>query len=489
MTYVPPSARGAHSTPASSRTRTKIVGTIGPASEDRLGELIDAGLAVARLNFSHGTPDDHRRRIELIRSAAQERMLAVGILGDLPGPKMRTGNFPGGKIELEPGQRVLVRAGGGMAEEGEIRVDVKDLVLAVRPGHRILLADGLVEVVAEEVQRDHVSAIVRRGGEVGNHKGVHLPDSEVHYELPTREDREWIRFAVEEGVDMLGISFVGHASEIEEIRSLAPGLMMVSKIERTTALENLDEILEATDGVMVARGDLGVEVELEQLPMAQKSLISAALRAGKFTITATEMLESMIHSSRPTRAEVTDVANAVLDGTDAVMLSAETAVGEHPLKAVTTMSKIARAVEQSQRYQDLPRLRFREEEADFSNATAMAAVQVAEVLNLRLIVVFTETGNTVRLISRYRTNAEIIALSPNRTTINHMTALAGVHPIVFRREPSLEDMLFMAAEMLVVRCLADYGDQIVFVAGVPPGVARSTNVMKLHRIGEEVKLH
>lgn len=486
---MPPYGSGSGSDIERGRTRTKIVATIGPASENMLGELIDAGLAVARLNFSHGTEDEHRHRIGLIRAAAQERMIAVGILADLPGPKMRTGDFPGGSIELIEGKSVVVRAGGGMAEDGEVRVDVKDLLVAIHPGHRIMLADGLVEVVAKDVHREYVTAIVQRGGVVGNHKGVHLPDSNVQYELPTSKDREWIKFAVKEGVDMLGISFVGHGSEVEEIRSLAPGLQLVSKIERTTALENLDEILEATDGVMVARGDLGVEVELEQLPLAQKSLISATLRAGKFTITATEMLESMIHSTRPTRAEVTDVANAVLDGTDAVMLSAETAVGEHPLKTVSVMSGIARAVEQSQRYQDLPRLRFRQEEANFSNATAMAAVQVAEALNLARIVVFTETGNTVRLISRYRTNAEIIALSPHRSTVNNMTALAGVIPLLFRREPSLEDMLFMAAEMLVVRCLADYGDEIVFVAGVPPGVARSTNVMKLHRIGEEVKLH
>jgi pyruvate kinase len=240
---------------------------------------------------------------------------------------------------------------------------------------------------------------------------------------------------------------------------------------------------------MVARGDLGVEAELEQLPLIQKSLLQAAMRAGKFTITATEMLESMIESSRPTRAEVTDVANAVLDGTDAIMLSAETAVGAHPVEAVATMTKIARAVESSQRYHDIPRPLFRSAEANFSNATALAAVQASEALNVTKIVCFTETGNTVRLISRYRPNAEIIALTPHQRAVNHMTVLAHVRPLLFRREKSLEDMLYMASEMLVVRGMAQYGDAIVFVAGVPAGMASTTNVMKLHRIGEEVKLH
>jgi len=475
--------------PRANASFTKIVATIGPASEDRVAEMIDLGLSVARVNFSHGTKDDHLRRIRKIRAAAAERQVAVGILADLPGPKMRTAQFLGHGIELEENQDVVIRSGSGVADPGEILIDVPDLVEAVHPGHRILLADGQVEVVAERVGTDAIMGRVRRGGLVGNRKGVHMPDSAVRYELPTEEDRELIDFAIEQDLDMLGISFVGNASEIEEIRSLAPDMVLVAKIERTQAIANLDEILAATDGVMVARGDLGVEVDLEQLPITQKSLINAALRAGKFTITATEMLESMITQRRPTRAEVTDVANAVLDGTDAVMLSAETAVGDWPVQAVATMSRISRAIEDSQRYSELPRQSFLDTEANFSNATAMAAVRVARALKLQKIICFTETGNTVRLISLYRPNATIIALCPRQRVVNNMTALAHVQPILFRREQSLEEMLYIAAEMLVVRGLAAYGEEVVFVAGVPPGVALSTNVMKLHRIGEEVKLH
>ena len=401
---------------------------------------------------------------------------------------MRTGLFPGGWTDFEEGQVVRVRPGGGMAAEGEALVDLDDLLEAVEPGHRIVLADGQVEVLASDKKAGAIIGEVRRGGRVADRKGVHLPDSPVQYELPTQDDRAFIDFASGEGVDMLGLSFVGSASDIETIRRLAPGLVLVSKIERIVALENLDEILAASDGVMVARGDLGVELDLEQLPIAQKSLIQASLQAGKFTITATEMLESMISSSRPTRAEVTDVANAILDGTDAVMLSAETAVGQYPVETVATAARVAEAVERSPRYLNMPRSQFRRSEPDFSNAVAMAAVHITEALKLRRIVCFTETGNTVRLISRYRPEAEILALSPNRNTVRRMTALAAVRPILFGREPGLEDMMHMAAEMLESRGLVQRGEEVVFVAGVPPGIARTTNLIKLHRIGEEVKL-
>lgn len=470
------------------RPYTKVVATIGPASEDRVGEMIDEGLAIARLNFSHGTMEDHLRRMQKIRAAARQRMTPVGILADLPGPKMRTGTFAEGSMELVEGETVRLRSGSEEALPSEVRVAVPNIHESLAPGHRVFLADGQVMLEVQEVYGEVVSCRVRRPGVVGNKKGVHMPDSDVAYDLPTDEDRRLIQFAVENGVDFLGVSFVGHAREVEEIRSLAPGVGIVSKIERTAALQNLDELLAASDGIMVARGDLGVELELAQLPIAQKSILQAAVRAGKFSITATEMLESMIQSSRPTRAEVTDVANAVLDGTDGVMLSAETAVGDFPVDAVATMGEIARAVEQSQRYQHRPRQKLNPADATFGNATAMAAVQVANALGLSKIICFTETGNTVRLISRYRPNCEIIGLCPNPGPVQEMTALAHVRPILFRREPSLEDMLYLAAEMLVVRGFSDYGDEVVFVAGVPPGVARSTNVMKLHRIGEEVKL-
>jgi pyruvate kinase len=397
--------------------------------------------------------------------------------------------FEGGKRELHARDVVRLVQGEGQSAPGEVRFEFGGFQEAVKPGHRIVLADGQVELVAEDADGEAVVARVVRPGVLGDRKGVHFPDSELRYDLPTAEDKRSLERAREAGVDLIGISFVSRKQEVQAVRALCPEALMVAKIERMAALENLDDILAAADGVMVARGDLGVEAELEQLPLIQKSILQAALRAGKFAITATEMLESMIESSRPTRAEVTDVANAVLDGTDGVMLSAETAIGQFPVEAVATMSRIARAVESSQRYRDIPRPNFRATEFTFSNAAAMAAVQAAEALRITKIVCFTETGNTVRLISRYRPSAEVIALTPHQRTVNHMTVLAHVRPFLFRRERNLEDMLSMASDMLVMRGLAQYGDPIVFVAGVPAGVARTTNVVKLHKIGEEVKLH
>ncbi|MFT4647449.1 MAG: pyruvate kinase [Glaciecola sp.] len=475
--------------PNAKRTLTKVVATIGPASEDCVGDLIDAGLSVARLNFSHGTDEDHRRRVIKIRAAAQERLIAIGILADLPGPKMRTGSFPGGAIDLAEGETVRLRAGDGEAGEGEVMVNVGDLADKVKEGHRIFLADGQVELVCESVQGDTVVGRVVRPGPVGTRKGVHLPDSDVRYELPTDEDRRLIKLGNEMGVDFFGISFVGTGAEIREVRSLADGQDMISKVERLSAVNNLAEIIEESDGIMVARGDLGVELPLAELPLVQKAMIEATVKAGKYAITATEMLESMIHSSRPTRAEVTDVANAVLDGTDAVMLSAETAVGDFPIDAVRTMAAVAHSAEGSPRYAKAPALKLSPKDTHFFNATAMAAVQVASALDLRRIICFTETGNTVRHLSRFRPKAEIVALCPNQETVNRMSILSHVRALLFRREPSLEDMIYMAAEMLVVRGIAEYGEQTVIVAGVPPGVAKSTNVMKLHRIGEEVRFH
>jgi pyruvate kinase len=471
------------------RSATKIVATIGPASEPRLEALIEAGVSVARLNFSHGEEADHRRRVPAIREAARARGVAVGILADIQGPKLRLGRLAGGELALEAGQEVRLIEGDRAQVPGEVAFHFPGFLESVEPGHRLFLADAAVELVVKRVEAGAVLARVRRGGRIGDRQGVHLPDSSHGFVLPTEQDRSHIALAQELGIDMLGISFVSRAEEVEHIRELAPGMIMVAKIERRAALENLRSILEVSDGVMIARGDLGVEVQLEQLPLVQKSIIQEALRSGRFVITATEMLESMVRASRPTRAEVADVANAVLDGTDAVMLSAETAIGAYPVEAVAAMSRISRAVETSQRYHELPRVSFRESEPTFSNATALAAAQAAEALDIHRIICFTESGNTVRLLSRYRPDAEIIALTPSERTLHAMTVLSRVRPLLCERATSLEEMLHAAQTMLLERGLALQGEEVIFVAGVPPGVSRSTNVMKLHRIGELTRLH
>jgi pyruvate kinase len=471
------------------RSATKIVGTIGPASEDRVRELIGAGLSVARINFSHGTADDHRRRVAKIREASREIGWPVGILADIQGPKLRLGTFPNGPRQLEQDARVRLVEALEAPDEDTLPLDFAGSIESIQPGDRVFLADAAVELVVEEVDGESAFGRVVRAGWISDKKGIHLPDTSRAFELPTPRDREHLELARELNADFLGLSFVSRAEEIERLRELAPGFYMVAKIERRAALDNLKSILEVSDGVMVARGDLGVEVQLEQLPLVQKTIIHEALKAGKFTITATEMLESMIEHTRPTRAEVTDVANAVLDGTDAVMLSGETAVGLHPVEAVAAMTRIARAVETSSRYVDLPRVSFRDSEPTFSNATALAAAQASEALGIRKIICFTESGNTVRLISRYRPEAEIYALTPSERTLSLTTVLSHVRPILCQRHPSLEEMLHAAQSMLVSMGRVVHGEEVIFVAGVPPGVSRSTNVMKLHRIGEATRLH
>lgn len=468
---------------------TKIVATIGPASEGLLADLIERGLSVARINFSHGEAEVHRRRVDAIRKTARQLGRPVAILADIQGPKLRMGMLEDNSRELELDQVLTVLPGDGSAKPGELYFNFKGFLEAAKPGHRILLADGAAEVVIEDLDRRQMKVRVVRGGTVASRRGVNMPDTQLAISLPTEKDVVDIQVARQMGVEILGISFVASARDIEAVRELAPEPLIVSKIERKLALERLDEILRASDGIMVARGDLGVEVDLEQLPMLQKMLIQSAIREGRFVITATEMLESMINSSRPTRAEVADIANAVLDGTDAVMLSAETAVGKYPREAVEMMNRIAGAVEQSSRYRELPHVAFRSSEPTFSNAIAKAAVEAAEALGITKIIAFTETGNTVRLLSRYRPRAEIFALTPNERTMNTMAVLAHVRPMLYTRQKSLEEMLQFGSYYLLDQGLVRGGEQVLFVAGVPPGVARTTNLLKLHRIGEQIKFH
>lgn len=479
---------GLEAPPAGATAHTKIVATIGPASQGLAGELIDAGMSVARINFSHGVHEEHRRRVDALRAAAAERSAPLAILADLNGPKMRLGTFPGGSLTCEQGAHFDVLEGPGPAAPGVIPFNFSGFVEQVRPGHRAILADGGVEMEFESVEGG-LRAVVLREGEVGDNKGVHLPDTDLDLELPTERDLADLDLCRELGVDLVGVSFVVNAEELVRVRALAGDADVVAKIERKAALANIHSLMREADGIMVARGDLGVEMPAERLPLLQKSLIQEASVVGCFAITATEMLESMVTSSRPTRAEVADVANAVFEGTDALMLSAETAVGRHPVDAVRMMGRIALAVETSRRYREMPKEGFRSTEPDFSNATALAAVRAAEALSIRRIVCFTESGNTARQISRYRPRAEVMALTPREETRRKLAVLAHVRAQVFPRLDDLEDMLEKACGFLVERGLAEQGEELVFVAGVPLGVSRSTNLMKVHRIGESVTLY
>jgi pyruvate kinase len=374
-----------------------------------------------------------------------------------------------------------------------VGVAYESLPRDVRAGDTLLLNDGLIALEVTAVAGTQVHTRVLTGGELSDMKGLNKQGGGLSAGALTAKDRDDIRMAAKLGVDYLAVSFVRDRNDIAEawdlLRAAGGEGRIVAKIERREAIDNLESIVDETAAVMVARGDLGVEVGYAELTGLQKRIIALARARSRLVITATQMMESMIHAPVPTRAEVSDVANAVMDDTDAVMLSAETAVGAYPIEAVEAMSRIARAIESSSSYHDLPRVRFRQAEPTFSNATAMAAAQAAEALGIRKIICFTESGNTVRLLSRYRAEAEIIALTPSERTLNGMTVLSHVTPLMFRRELSLEDMLHEAQVLLLERGMVLQGEEVIFVAGVPPGVSRSTNVMKLHRIGEMTRMH
>lgn len=472
-------------------SRTKIVCTIGPASEspDVLEAMLRAGMNVARLNFSHGSFDEHAVRIRSLRAASEATGLPLAIMADLPGPKIRLGRLATEPIQVEAGRELVLTTEEIVGDVDRMTVRFAPLPRVVSTGDTVFLNDGFLELRVVEVRGDDVRCQVRVGGELRSRKGVNLPGIDLGIAAFTEHDRDCLAFAATHDVDAVSQSFVESAADVHAVRAAAQDLgyepFVIAKIERSRALDNLDAILDAADGLMVARGDLGVEIPVERIAPVQKELIRAANDVAKPVITATQMLESMTTNRRPTRAESTDVANAVLDGTDAVMLSAETAVGKHPVAAVATMARIARAAEGSEIYARRPRLDAQPERSHFSRATAMAAVHVANEVDVDRIVCFSETGNTVRLLSRFRPDAEIIALSPRPDTVRQMTVLAHVRPLLFRREPTLEAMIDTAADLLLARQIVRLGDRVVFVGGVPVGFARSTNVLKLHRIGED----
>jgi len=466
------------------RRKTKIIATLGPAvdSDEAVEGLVEAGMNVARLNFSHGIHDEHARRFERVRRIAAARGVAVAIMQDIQGPKLRVGTFPEGRVVLEEGAEVRLVPGDGEGDATHIPVAELDRV-GVRPGTRILLADGLITFVAEEVDRDVVTARVVAGGTLFDHKGVAFPGTSLSLPALTDKDRADLAFGVELGVDLIAVSFVCSAADLRRVRDIVGDVPLVAKIETALGYENLDDILTEADGAMVARGDLGVELSLERVPRAQIEILRKTNTAGKVSITATEMLESMTASPRPTRAEVTDVYRSVLDGSDAVMLSAETAVGEHPVEAVAAMDVICRQAEASPDYGRAPEVSLLADRSRFASATAQASVDTADLLGLSTIVAFTESGTTARLLSKYRPHADVYAFTPDETTYRRMAIYGGVTPLRFRRVGSTDEMIEHAERHLLAHGMVARGEGVVMVAGVPPNQRSSTNLMKLHTVG------
>jgi pyruvate kinase len=470
--------------------KTKIVCTLGPASStpEQIEALIRAGLDVARLNFSHGSYDNHRAVYRNVRAAAEKVGKQVAILQDLQGPKIRVGQLEGGTMTLEAGQSVVVTPGDRQTTAGVIPTTYQDLPRDARAGDTILMDDGLMRLKVEEVKGQDVRCRVEVGGLLKDRKGINLPGVKVSAPALTEKDLADLAFGVELGVDFLCLSFVRQAADIQlakdKLAALGKTTPIISKIEKPEAVENLAAILDLSDGIMVARGDLGVEMGPEKVPLIQKQCIEDANERGKLVITATQMLESMVTSSFPTRAEASDVANAVLDQTDAVMLSAETASGKHPVLVVETMSRIITEVEASERYRklaELPPLDMR----ITSNAIAHAAAAAATHLEAKAIVCVSGNGGAPRLVSDYRPEIPVLALTSHAEVGQRLAAYWGVHPYAFQRGKTVEETIRLVDAMLIERGLAAKGDTIILTLVVPPGSGRTTNTLKVHEIGSE----
>ncbi|MBL8933313.1 MAG: pyruvate kinase [Archangium sp.] len=472
--------------------RAKIVCTLGPAStsQEMLEKLLDAGMDVARLNFSHGTHADHQAVLDRLRAASLKVRKAVGVLGDLQGPKIRTGKLEKGAVELVEGKEISITTDESVLGTQElVSTTYPHLAADVNVGDRILLDDGLLELkVLATDKKSLIRTEVIHGGTLKNNKGINLPGVALRADALTAKDREDLIFGLKAGVDMVALSFVRTPEDIDMCRQamMEAGRVVpiIAKLEKPEAIARLDSILEKTDGVMVARGDLGVEIPPEEVPAIQKDIIRRANQRGLPVIVATQMLNSMIEHPRPTRAEASDVANAVMDNTDAVMLSGETASGDYPVESVQMMSRIVEAAESAMR-QSFPRIGSGEPitiPAEFPDVTCGVACRAAREAGCSLIVAFTLTGNTARLVSRYRPTVPIIAFSPNQEVRRRLSLLWGVMPRVLEPVQESEEMVRRVEEELLARGLAKRGERIVIVFGAPVGQAGKINSLRLHTI-------
>ena len=467
--------------------RAKIICTVGPAcnSEAILRDLMRLGMDVARLNFSHGSHEEHARNVERLRRVAEKENRTICILQDLQGPKIRTGPLKGHTpVILETGSRITITPRAIEGTQGLISTTFQGLAREVGPGARILLSDGLIELRAVRVRGDDVECEVINGGLLGEHQGINLPGIALSIPALTDKDRDDLEFGLKHGVDMIALSFVRSASDVSLAKQLISGhgsaVPVIAKLEKPQALEHLEEIFEAVDGVMVARGDLGVEMPPETVPVIQKHVIRKSAEWRKPVITATQMLESMIENPRPTRAEASDVANAIFDGTDAVMLSAETANGRYPRETVAMMARIV--VEAESNVQDFtPRRRREKHSLTVAEAICESISHAAEDLHMGAIAVFTETGNTARMISKYRPKSSIYAFSQSAAVCNRMNLFWGVQPVKTEQARSAEDMVATAAQELLRQGRIKVGDVLGVVAGTQMA-SGSTNFMRLHTV-------
>ena len=468
--------------------RAKIVCTIGPASSQRLGELIEAGMDVARLNFSHGAHSEHAEVVADIRRLSKEMNHPVAILQDLQGPKIRTGRYTDGPLTLQMGQIFVITTDEIIGDVERVSTTYKSLPEDVDEGDEILLSDGLLRLVVRRIQGAEVECEVVDGGVLRERAGINLPGADLSVPSMTEKDREDLEFGIAQKVDYVALSFVRRADDIAELKALLRRadvpIGAVAKLEKPQAIQDLDAIIEATDVVMVARGDLGVELSPERVPAVQKRIIRAAVRAGKPVITATQMLESMIEHPRPTRAEASDVANAIFDGTDAVMLSGETAVGKYPVAVVQMMDRIVREAESELEFTPDHRRRRRAEELplDFPDAIADAAGRVAVDIQAAAIAAFTQTGFTAQLISKYRPTHPVFAFTSHDRVLCRLCLHWGIYPRRIDFVADTDQMITKIDKMLCAEGHVQAGDNLVILAGMPPTQQGTTNLLRLHQV-------
>ncbi|MFD4573741.1 pyruvate kinase [Streptomyces sp. NPDC058417] len=472
--------------------RAKIVCTLGPATDtyDQIKALVDAGMDIARLNLSHGTHAEHEERYRRVRKASDETGRSVGLLADLQGPKIRLGRFAEGPVLLERDDTFTLTVEEGVQGDRHIcGTTYAGLADDVTPGDHVLVDDGKVCLQVTAVDGPRVHTRVVEGGVISDHKGLNLPGAAVSVPALAKKDEEDLRWALRTGFDVIALSFVRTGRDILDVHRIMDDegrrLPVIAKIEKPQAVQNLDDIVAAFDGLMVARGDLGVEMPLEQVPIVQKRAIKLARRNAKPVVVATQMLDSMIDNARPTRAEASDVANAVYDGTDAVMLSGETSVGKHPVETVTTMARIVTAAEEDILAKGLPPLTDRTKPRTQGGAVARAAAEIGDFLDAKYLVAFTQSGDTVRRLSRYRSPIPLLAFTPEPATRSQLNLTWGVETFLGPHVDSTDAMVDQVDDLLLRHGRCAPGDTVVITAGSPPGVSGSTNLVRVHHIGED----
>ncbi|MET9139857.1 pyruvate kinase [Streptomyces parvulus] len=472
--------------------RAKIVCTLGPATDsyDQIKDLVDAGMDIARFNFSHGTHAEHEERYRRVRKASDETGRSVGALADLQGPKIRLGHFGEGPVLLERGDSFTITTEEGVAgDRHACGTTYAGLAADVTPGERVLVDDGKVCLEVTGVDGPRVRTTVIEGGMVSDHKGLNLPGVAVSVPALSKKDEDDLRWALRSGFDVIALSFVRSGRDILDVHRIMDEegrrLPVIAKIEKPQAVEDIEGIVAAFDGIMVARGDLGVEMPLEQVPIVQKRAVKLAKRNAKPVIVATQMLDSMIDNARPTRAEASDVANAVIDGTDAVMLSGETSVGKHPTDTVRTMARIIEAAEEDILAKGLPPLTEHSKPRTQGGAVARAAAEMGDFLGAKFLVAFTQSGDTVRRLSRYRSPIPLLAFTPEPATRSQLSLTWGVETFLGPHVDSTDAMVDQVDELLLKYGRCEKGDVVVITAGSPPGVSGTTNLVRVHHIGED----